>query len=49
MFPKALIVSFYSLTKFCRSGINIRNAGESWYFGKWVRWKWDFMKFFFFL
>ena len=46
MFPKTLIVSFYALTKLCGSSIDIGNARESWYFGMWVWWEWDFMKFF---
>ena len=47
-FLKTLIMSFYSLTKLLGSPIDIRNTGESFYFRKWVRWEWDFMKLFFF-
>ena len=47
MFPKALIVCFYPLTKLFCSAIYIRDRRESFYFGKWVRWEWDFVKLFF--
>ena len=48
MFPEALIVCFDSLTKLFCSAINIGDRRESFYFGKWVRWEWDFVKLFFF-
>ena len=47
MFPKALIMCFYSLAKLFCSEIDVGNRRETFYFGKWVRWEQDFVKLFF--
>ena len=47
MFSKALVVCFDSLSKLFCPTIDVGDRRKSFYFGKWVRWKWDFMKLFF--
>ena len=47
MFPEALIVHFDSLSKLFCSLVDVGDGRKSFYFWKWVRWEWDFMRLFF--